>query len=58
MCDFVPKAFNLTKTTASKTAFFIREMFRKKEEAPAAFDFLSPPKEEKCRERSKACPAV
>lgn len=46
------------KKLMTKTSFFIREMFRKKEEAPAAFDFLSPPKEEKDPERGRACSAV
>ncbi len=56
MCNayIVSKAVDLSK----KTAFYIREMFRSKEEAPAAFDFLSPPKEEKHPESSKACPTA
>lgn len=60
MCDFkfVPKAADLTKQAASKTAFFIREMFSKKEESPSAFDFLSPPKEEKRQENGKVCPTA
>jgi hypothetical protein len=60
MCNFVPKASDLTdlKKLMTKTSFFIREMFRKKEEAPAAFDFLSPPKEEKRQENGKVCPTA
>ena len=56
MCDlkFVPKAVNLTK----KVALSLRTMFRKKEEATAAFDFLSPPKKTEQAEHGKACPAA
>jgi hypothetical protein len=60
MCNFVPKASDLTdlKNMMTKTSFFIREMFSRKEAAPAAFDFVSPPKEEKRQESGKACSAV
>ena len=58
MCGFVPKDADLTKKTAFKAAFFIREMFSKKEEAPAAFDFVSPPKKEEQPEKGKACSAA
>jgi len=55
MCNWVvPKVVKFTKEVASS----LRLIFRKKEETSAAFDFLSPPKEEKRRERGKACPAV
>ena len=56
MCDnkIVPKIMAMTK----KTSALIREMFNRKAEAPAAFDFVSPPKKTEQADKRKACSAA
>ena len=56
MCDF-KFIKELPNKTVKKWAAFIREMRHSKKDDPAAFDFVSPPKEKQA-ESGKSCSAA